>query len=85
MDTKKEFWTQGVANIGEHKQRYGQAIMNAYRSVVESWDRNPDGTRTILTASGKVLPDIWEVDVPLAEGDPYNIYKWWDAVGSDDA
>ena len=45
-------------------QRTGQALMNAYRDLVEPWEKLFEaGTLkpSIVTESGVELPDVWEI------------------------
>lgn len=71
QDSFVAFLERGVMYIIEG-QRTGQATMNAYRDLVEPWESfGGIGGNNVVTASGRVLPDIWEIS-----GDDEAVTTW---------
>jgi hypothetical protein len=60
-------YVEFISAVGTNRnnsQRPGQAVMNAYRDHIEAWEI-VDGS--CVTASGIVLPDVWEDIYPSSQ------------------
>lgn len=64
-----EFLSKGIEYVVAG-QRTGQSVMNAFRDVVEEW--TPTDLGNVRTASGNILPDVWEIS-----GDDWRLDKWF--------